>query len=71
MSGAARWSVLSLLPRALHRALAQLVAYCRSCGLNSWVLLAWWLAFYRNPGAALLTLSQSIQQCSLNDHFIL
>ena len=66
-SRGAPWSVVSLLPQALNRALAQLAAYCRSCGFNSWVLLAWWLAFCRNPGAALINLSQSIQQCSLKD----
>ncbi len=64
-SGGARWSIVSLLPQALHRLLAQLAAYCCRCGLSSWALLAWWLAFCRNPGAALVTLSQSIQHCSL------
>ena len=67
----ARWSVLSLLPQALRRALAQLAAYCCRGGLSSWVLLAWWLAFCRNPGAALITLSQSIQHCSPKDHSFL
>ena len=69
-SGGARRSVMSLLPQALRRALAQLAAYCCRCGLSSWVLLAWWLAFCRNPGAALMTLSQSIRQCGLNNHFL-
>ena len=69
-SGGARRSVMSLLPQALRRALAQLAAYCCRCGLSSWVLLAWWLAFCRNPGAALMTLSQSIRQCGLDDQFL-